>query len=52
MLRLAIHIVNGDKERSYVLYILDENYNVKQEYKLDFLNAELRYDHMKIAIEQ
>ena len=30
---------NGDKESLYVLYILDANYNVKQEYKLEFLKG-------------
>ena len=29
--------VNGDEEYLYVLYILDANYNMTQEYKLDFL---------------
>ena len=51
---LEIRTVNGDKKRSYALYILDENYNLKQEYKLDFLDAcaEFRYDHVRIAINK
>ena len=49
---LKTRTVNGDKERSYVLYILDENCNVKQEYKLDFLGAKSRYDRVKIAINK
>ena len=34
---------NGNKEYLYVLYILDANYNVKQEYKLDFLKGTTGY---------
>ena len=36
---LETRTVNGDEEYLYVLYILDANYNVKQEYKLDFLKT-------------
>ena len=49
---LEIRTVNGDKERLYMLYILDENYNVKQEHKLDFLEVKDRYNHAKIAINK
>ena len=36
---LKTRTVNGDEESLYVLYILDANYNVKQEYKLDFIKT-------------
>ena len=36
---LKTRTVNGDEESLYVLYILDANYNVKQEYELDFLKG-------------
>ena len=36
---LETRTVNGDLESLYVLYILDGNYNVKQEYELDFLKG-------------
>ena len=49
---LKIRTVNGDEERSCVLYILDENYDVKQEYNLDFLEAKDENDHVKIAINK
>ena len=42
--------VNGDEESSYVLYILDANYNVKQEYKLDFLKGITGY-YVFIAVK-
>ena len=43
---LESRTVNSDEERSYVLYILDENYNAKQEYKLDFLDAKKKMSFM------
>ena len=49
---LETRTVNGDKKRSYVLYILDENYNEKQKYQLDFLEAKDKYDEVKIAINK
>ena len=47
---LTTRAVNGDEESLYVLYILDANYNVKQEYKLDFLNTTTR-DSVSIAVK-
>ena len=35
--------VYGDRESLYVLYILDANYNVKQEYELEFLKETTAY---------
>ena len=49
---LEIRTVNGDKESLYTLYILDENYNVKQEHKLDFLEVRNVYNIMKIVINK
>ena len=40
---LKTRTVNGDMEYLYVLYILDANYNVKQEYKLEFLKTTTTY---------
>ena len=40
---LKTRTVNGDREYLYVLYILDANYNVKQEYELDFLKGTTGY---------
>ena len=48
---LKIRTVNDDEESSYMLYILDENYNLKQEYKLDFLEAKDN-NVVKIAINK
>ena len=51
-----IRVVNGSpyvlsiRDYLYVLYILDDNYNVKQECKLDFLKAISSFDNVKIAI--
>ena len=36
---LKTRTVNGDEESLHVLYILDANYNVKQEYKLDSIET-------------
>ena len=47
---LKTHTVNGDEEYLYVLYILDANYNVKQEYKLDFLKGTIS-DFVFIAVK-
>ena len=49
---LETYPVNGGTEPSYVLYILDKNCDVKQEYKLDFLDAISRFDFVRIAINQ
>ena len=48
---LKTRTVNGDERSLYVLYILDANYNVKQEYKLDFLNTTTR-DSVSIAVKK
>ena len=48
---LETRTVNGDEESLYVLYILDANYNVKQEYELDFLKATTR-DSVFIAVKK
>ena len=47
-------VKSGGVEHSYVLSILDENYNVKQAYKLNFLDAtaESYYDHVEIAVDE
>ena len=42
--------INGDEEYLYVLYILDANYNMKQEYKLDFLKGTIS-DFVSIAVK-
>ena len=42
--------VYGDREYLYVLYILDANYNVKQEYELDFLKGTTGYS-VSIAVK-
>ena len=42
--------VNGDMEYLYVLYILDANYNVKQEYELDFLKG-IPTTYVSIAVK-
>ena len=47
---LITRAVNGDVEYLYVLYILDANYNVKQEYKLDFLKGTIS-DFVSIAVK-
>ena len=47
---LKTRTVNGDEESLYVLYILDANYNVKQEYKLDFLKGTIS-DFVFIAVK-
>ena len=49
--RLKTRTVNGDEEYLYVLYILDANYNVKQEYKLDFLKGTIN-DFVFIAVKK
>lgn len=49
---LKTHTVNGDEEISHVLYILDENYNVKREYKLGFFKATIIGGFLKIAINK
>ena len=43
--------VNGAEKSLYVLYILDANYNVKQEYKLDFLKGIIRI-YVSIAVKK
>ena len=48
---LITRAVNGDEESLYVLYILDANYNVKQEYKLDFLKGIIK-DSVLIAVKK
>ena len=51
-----IRVVNSSpyvlsiRDYFYVLYILNDNYNVKQECKLDFLKAISSFDNVKIAI--
>ena len=47
---LKTRTVNGDEEYLYVLYILDANYNVKQEYKLDFLKG-ITTSYVSIAVK-
>ena len=42
---------NGIQEFLYLLYILDENYNVKQECKFDFA-SELTGDRVRIAVNK
>ena len=49
---LKIRTVNSDEERLNMLYILDVNYSVKQEHKLDFLEVKNKYDDVKIAINK
>ena len=48
---LKTRTVNGDEESLYVLYILDANYNVKQEYKLDFLKGTIT-SYVSIAVKK
>ena len=48
---LTTRTVNGDEESLYVLYILDANYNVKQEYKLDFLKGTIT-SYVSIAVKK
>ena len=47
---LKTRTVNGDREYLYVLYILDANYNVKEEYELDFLKGITGYS-VSIAVK-
>lgn len=51
---LENYTVKGGVEYSYVLSILDENYNVKQVNKLHFFEAtaESYYDHVGIAVDK
>ena len=52
MRRVKTHTANGDEEYSYMLYILDENYNLKQEYKFNqFLEETNILGDVKIAIK-
>ena len=52
MRRVKTHTANGDEEYSYMLYIIDENYNLKQEYKFNqFLEETNILGDVKIAIK-
>ncbi len=43
---------NGSVKRDFVLYIFDENYNIKHVSLLDFLDAAGEYHYMNIAVDK
>ena len=49
---LYIRTENGEESGSSMLFILDENYDVIQECKLDFLEGTYPNEHVRIAMNK
>ena len=50
--RLKIHDENGEKKYELVLYVFDENYNIKNVSVLHFLTTTLWSPSVKVAVDQ
>ena len=50
--RLKTRDENGSVKNDFVLYIFDENYNIKHESVLDFLEAAENYPNVNIAVDK